>query len=87
MSIKNVGRKNCSESLAIATISLEVESWKEGGKKFDALDVIRFMETFCNEVPSERWHTISQGVLEKLEFWGVVEKVTFRIGHKGKGYI
>jgi hypothetical protein len=73
MTIQNVGCKNCTVNMAICTISLKVESMFVAGEKYDSLVIVGMIEEFCDKVPSERWSAISKGVIEKLEYWEVIE--------------
>lgn len=74
--MEDAGMVKCYEAtveLAIACVSLKVEKMFEAGEPYNSLQIVELIETFCPEVPSDRWRAISKGVIEKLEFWEVIE--------------
>jgi hypothetical protein len=72
MGIANI--KNCTEDEAICCIALKVEGMHGMGTPYNGVQVVEMIENFCEEVPSPRWKAISSGVVEKLEYWQIIDK-------------
>jgi hypothetical protein len=66
---------------AICCISLKVEAMFLAGEKYDSVKIVDMIEVFCDEVPSDRWRAISEGVIERLEYWEII-KPNGEIVHK-----
>jgi hypothetical protein len=71
MGIPNV--KDCTEHQAICCIALVVEGLHVAGTPANSPQVVEMIESFCEKVPSPRWTAISNGVVEKLEYWGIID--------------
>ena len=71
--LKGVKCKDCTINAAIGAVALEVEQMFLAGAPYDGQQIVKMIEGFCEEVPSERWHAISKGVIEKLVYWQVIE--------------
>jgi hypothetical protein len=67
--------KDCTINEAICVIAVAVETRDSMGKPFNNLEIVAMIEDFCRTIPSDRWTAISSGVVDRLEYWGVIEKV------------
>jgi len=70
---KDINCKDCTINAAIGAVALEVEQMFLAGAPYDGQQIVEMIEGFCEEAPSERWHAISKGVIEKLVYWEVIE--------------
>jgi hypothetical protein len=64
--------KTCTVSMAVSVISLAADQRCTAGVPLDAKQIVEIIDSFCDEVPSQRWKDISAGVIEKLEFWQII---------------
>jgi hypothetical protein len=64
--------KTCTVSMAISVISLAADQRCTLGSPLDAAQIVEIIDSFCDEIPSDRWRSISEGVIEKLEFWQII---------------
>lgn len=73
MNASQVKCKEATEELAIASVAIKVEGMFNAGEPYNSLQIVELIEVFCEKVPSDRWKAISKGVIEKLEYWEVIE--------------
>jgi hypothetical protein len=71
MEVPNI--KECTEDQAICCIALKVEGLHGAGTPCSSVQVVEMIESFCEEIPSSRWTAISMGVVDKLEYWQVID--------------